>query len=77
MLAAASSSSHGICQEGVLRRPRDLERLSEVSSQKSCLNEVAAVIGLVGCDESAAVIGWISRSLLRLVVRTQTPCSAA
>ena len=37
----------------------------------------AAVIGLAGCVGSAAVIGWISRFLLRLVVRIQVPLSAA
>ena len=36
----------------------------------------AAVIDLVGCVGSSAVIGWIPR-LLRLVVKTETPCSAA
>ena len=39
-----------------------LGRLSEISSQKSCLNERAAVIGLVGCSGSAAVVGWITMS---------------
>ena len=41
------------------------------------LNEMAAVIGLVGCAGSAAVVGWIPHLLLRLLVRTQTPRSAA
>ena len=53
----------------------DLGRLSEVSPEKSCLNEIAFVIGQVGCAGSAAVIGRIPRFLLRLVVRTQTPRS--
>ena len=38
---------------------------------------MAAVIGLVGCAGYAAVIGWISRLLLWLVVRTRTPRSEA
>ena len=35
------------------------------------------MIGLVGCAGSMTVIGWFPRLLLWLVVRTQTPCSAA
>ena len=35
------------------------------------------MIGLVGCAGSAAVVGWIPRPLLRLVVRKQATCSAA
>ena len=54
----------------------DLRRLSEVSS-KNCLNEKAAVTGLVGLAGSIAVIGWIPHFLLWLVVRTQSPHSAA
>ena len=50
-------------------------RLSEISFEKSCLNEKkAAVIGLVGCAGSAAMIGWIPRRLLWRVVKMQTPC---
>ena len=49
-----------------------------MSSEKSCLNEKkAAVIGQIGCTGSAVVIGWIPRLLLGLMVRTQTPRSAA
>ena len=55
-----------------------LRRLSGVSSYKSCLTEKrAAVIGLVGCAGFAAVIGCIPHLLLWLVVRMQTPHSAA
>ena len=35
------------------------------------------VIGLVDCTGSAAVVGWIPRLLLRLVVRTHAPRFAA
>ena len=35
------------------------------------------MINLVGCAGSTAVIGWIPRLLVWLVVRTQTPRSAA
>ena len=35
------------------------------------------MIGLVGCPGSAAVVSWIPRLLLRLVVRIQTPRSVA
>ena len=41
------------------------------------MRKKAAVIGLVDCAESAAVIGWIPRLLLQLVVRMQIPRSAA
>ena len=51
-------------------------RLSEVSFEKSCLNARVAMIGLVGCAESTAVIGWISCCLLWLAVRMWTPSSA-
>ena len=37
----------------------------------------AAMLGLVGCAGSAAVIGWIAYLLLQLVVMMQTPCLAA
>ena len=87
---SSALSSRGICQEEVVRRPKVISedflklalrravdgRLSEVSSEKSCLNEMAAVIGLVGCAGSVAVIGWIPCLLLQLVVRMQTPYSA-
>ena len=89
LVLAVVSSSHGICQEGVLRRPKVVSkdflklvlsylivRLSEISSEKSYLNEKkAAVICLVGWAGSAAVVGCIPRVLLRLVVRMQTPRS--
>ena len=53
-------------------------RLSDICSENSCLNEKkAAVIGLEDCAGSAAVVGWIPRLLLRLVVRTQTSRSVA
>ena len=45
--------------------------------RRAVLNEIAALIGLVGCAGSMAMIGWIPCLLLWLVVRTQTPCSAA
>ena len=47
---------------------------SGIISEMSCLNEKkAAEIGLVGFGGSAAAIGWISRLLLQLVGRRQTP----
>ena len=52
-------------------------RLSEISSEKSCMNfKKTVVIGLVGCDGFSAVIGRITRLLLQLVVRMQTQRSA-
>ena len=50
----------------------DLGRLSEVSPEKSWLNVMAALMGLVGCAWFVAVIGWIPRHLLWLVVRIQS-----
>ena len=35
------------------------------------------MIGLVGCAGSTAVVGWIPRLLLQLVLRMQTPHSVA
>ena len=46
----------------------DLGRLSE----KSCLNQMAAAIGLVDYAGSTVVTGWIPCFLLQLVVRMQT-----
>ena len=37
--------------------------------------EKAAMIDLVGCAGSAAVVGWLPRFLLRMVGKTQTPLS--
>ena len=60
------------------------KRLSEVSSRivrwwdflgKELFDweKLKAVICLVGCTGFVAVVGWISRLLLQLVVRTQIP----
>ena len=49
----------------------------KLAFRRAVLKEMAAVIDLVGCAGSAAVIGWIVRLLLWLVVRTQTPRFAA
>ena len=52
-------------------------RLSEVSFEKSCLNEKNNSDWFVGCAGFAAVNNLISHHLLRQVVRMQTQRSVA
>ena len=78
LVLAVAPSSRSICQEGVVRRPNVVsEDFLGLALGRAVLNVMAAVIGLVCYAGSAAVVGWIPRLLLRLVVRTQTPRSAA
>ena len=58
LVLAALSSSH-ICLEIVVRRPKVI---SKDFLRLALRNEMAPVIGLVGCAGSVVVVGWDCRS---------------